>query len=522
MRLGTSLLTWILILCGTASIAQDSLAIRYASMIQAEKLKEHLYILAGDEFEGRETGKAGQKKAAEYIANHFTDLRIVPSVNGSYFQEFPLRTERINGGSIEFKDTQFEFITDFFFFPGFDASLIEGDVVFGGYGIESELYSDYGDIDVKDKVVLILPGEPTTTEGKYLVTGSDQASEWNDDWRIKRDLAKQKGAKAVIILSDDYDRYVGRIKFWLSSPSMRLDRPREDEAGALPMFFMRKSSLLKLMNTGKLPSLAKLKSAMVSGKKIRRKGLKGEIKITVDRQIDRVTSENVLAFVPGSDPELAHEVLVITAHYDHIGFNEEDVFNGADDDGSGTVSVLELARAFKTAADEGNGPRRSVLLMTVSGEEKGLLGSEWYVNDPVYPLENTVANLNIDMIGRVDVEHANDDNYIYIIGSDRLSTDLHRISEESNETYTGLTLDYTFNAPDDPNRFYYRSDHYNFAKNDIPVIFYFSGVHEDYHGAGDTPDKIMYEKLEKVARLVFHTAWNIANADERPRLDVAQ
>jgi len=156
----------------------------------------------------------------------------------------------------------------------------------------------------------------------------------------------------------------------------------------------------------------------------------------------------------------------------------------------------------------------------VSGEEKGLLGSEYYSDNPIFPLENTVANLNIDMIGRVDEAHKDDPNYIYLIGSDKLSTELHTISEDANKMYTNVALDYTYNHPDDPNRFYYRSDHYNFAKNGIPVIFYFSGVHEDYHQPTDTPDKIMHEKMEPIVRLVFHTAWELSNREQRIVVDV--
>jgi Zn-dependent M28 family amino/carboxypeptidase len=172
------------------------------------------------------------------------------------------------------------------------------------------------------------------------------------------------------------------------------------------------------------------------------------------------------------------------------------------------------------AKKEGHGPKRSMLFMTVSGEEKGLLGSEYYADNPVFPLENTVVDLNIDMIGRIDENHAPDSNYVYIIGSDKLSTELHALSEETNKTYAGIEFDYTYNDENDPNRFYYRSDHYNFAKNNIPVIFYFTGVHEDYHQPTDTVDKIMFQKMEKIARLIFHTAWEIANRDERLKVDV--
>ena len=203
-----------------------------------------------------------------------------------------------------------------------------------------------------------------------------------------------------------------------------------------------------------------------------------------------------------------------------MGIIDGEIHNGADDDGSGTVTVMELARQFlKMGEDKNLRPKRSVLFMNVVGEEKGLLGSEYYADHPVFPLENTVANLNIDMIGRTDADHEDDPRYVYLIGADKLSSELHEISEYCNETYTNLALDYTYNAPDDPNRFYYRSDHYNFAKNNIPVIFYFTGVHEDYHKPGDDWDKIMYPKMAEIGKLVFHTAWHLANMDHRIVVD---
>jgi Zn-dependent M28 family amino/carboxypeptidase len=160
--------------------------------------------------------------------------------------------------------------------------------------------------------------------------------------------------------------------------------------------------------------------------------------------------------------------------------------------------------------------------MCVSGEEKGLLGSSYYVNNPVIPLENTVCNLNIDMIGRVDEDHSGNEDYVYLIGADRLSTELHEVSANTAQTYTNLELDYTFNDPDDPNRFYSRSDHYNFAKNNIPVIFYFNGVHQDYHKVTDTIDKISFNKVEKITKLVFFTAHEIAKREERLKVDVKE
>ena len=228
-----------------------------------------------------------------------------------------------------------------------------------------------------------------------------------------------------------------------------------------------------------------------------------------------IRGENVLGYIEGSD--LKDELLIITAHYDHLGKHDSLIFNGADDDASGVSAALEIAEAFMLAKKEGNGPRRSILIMPVSGEEKGLLGSRYYTDNPIYPLENTVANLNIDMIGRLDDWHDNG-NYVYLIGSDRLSYDLHDLNEKINNEYIGIDLDYRFNDKDDPNRYYYRSDHYNFAKNNIPVIFYFNGVHEDYHKPSDTIEKLDFDKINTITKLIFLTAWEIANRDDRIKL----
>lgn len=228
-------------------------------------------------------------------------------------------------------------------------------------------------------------------------------------------------------------------------------------------------------------------------------------------------SENIWAYIEGTD--LKDEVLVISAHYDHVGVKNNEIYNGADDNGSGTVALLEIAEAFQLAKNEGKGPRRSILFLHVTGEEHGLHGSRFYAENPLYPIANTIANINIDMIGRRDVNYSDNNNYVYVIGSDRLSTDLHKINEEANSKYVNLKLDYRYNDLNDPNQFYYRSDHYNFAKKGIPAIFYFNGVHADYHLPGDTPDKIEYDALEKRAQLAFATAWELANRNNRPVVD---
>ena len=226
-------------------------------------------------------------------------------------------------------------------------------------------------------------------------------------------------------------------------------------------------------------------------------------------------TENVLGFIPGK----TDEIIVLSAHYDHLGKKDGKIYNGADDDGSGSMAILEIAQAFKKAADAGHQPKRGILILHVTAEEKGLIGSEYYSKNPVFPLAKTVTNLNIDMIGRVDERHQDDPDYIYLIGSDRLSTELHRVSEKANEETVDLELDYKYNAKSDPNRFYFRSDHYNFAKHDIPVIFYFNGTHADYHQPTDTADKLNYELLEKRTKLIFHTAWKLANRENKPALD---
>ena len=231
-------------------------------------------------------------------------------------------------------------------------------------------------------------------------------------------------------------------------------------------------------------------------------------------------TENVLAFIEGTDK--AQEVLILSAHHDHEGVDEDgNIYYGADDNASGNVALLEMAEAFQKAKNEGFGPRRSLLFLHVTAEEIGLQGSQYYVEHPVFPLENTIANLNIDMIGRVDEKHQalEHPNYLYLIGSDRLSTELHYISQAVNDHFTQLDLDYSFNAEHDHNRYYYRSDHYNFAQHNIPVIFYFNGEHDDYHRITDTPDKIDYALLTKRTQLIFATAWQLANQEQRPTVD---
>ena len=228
-------------------------------------------------------------------------------------------------------------------------------------------------------------------------------------------------------------------------------------------------------------------------------------------------SENIVAFIEGS--EKADEILVLSAHYDHIGIKKGKVYNGADDDGSGTVALLEIAQAFQIAKNEGYAPKRSILFIHMTGEEHGLYGSDYYSKNPLFPLKNTITDINIDMIGRRDPFHPESNNYVYVIGSDYLSSDLYNITEAANKEFVHLDLDYKYNDKNDPERFYYRSDHYNFAKNGIPSVFLFNGTHDDYHQATDEVDKIEFDALEKRTKLAFAMAWELANRSTRPVVD---
>jgi len=507
---------------------QDSIAVKYGNTIRSIDLSRHLHIIASDSFMGRETGQPGQKLAAEYISKQFASFNIQPINNSDllkgYYQPFPLELRSPEGAVLTVGGVEYNFLEDFYYFQTFEDVVLEvADVVFIGYGIEEEgTYNDYAGLDVEGKVLVAFSGEPIDKKGRSIITGSKEPSEWIVNWRLKRNIAEQKKAAALIILSDDYESNLERLKHYVGKPRIKL--AVEDDttkSKSIPMFYVSPKMAERFFEAlGRKGVERRLKN------KIRRK--KGPVSTTldiafnikVDRKLNKLSSENVLGFIEGTDKK--EEVLIITAHYDHLGVKEEEIFNGADDDGSGTVALIEMAEAFALARSQGHGPRRSILFMPVAGEEKGLLGSEYYVTNPVFPLENTIANLNIDMIGRVDSQHMGNANYVYLIGADKLSSELHGISSKCNSDFTRLDLDYTYNDPEDPNRFYYRSDHYNFAKHNIPVIFYFTGIHEDYHKSTDTVDKIDFKKMEKITRLVFFTAWALANREERIVVDKTQ
>ena len=501
---------------------KDGTQLKYAQTITAADLKSRLEIIASDDFEGRETGQPGQKKAAKYIQERFEEFGYKPIEKlGGYQQEFKLQLTYPDTVKLIVGADTLKFLKDMYYFPGFGDMLLETkDLMYLGYGIDDEKYSDYKGQEVAGRVLMISGDEPVNKKGISYLTGTKDFSDWTVDWTKKIDLAREKKAKALLVIDDNFTTSVTQFGRYIKRPNLELgDEP--SEKSDIPLIYISSKMANKILKgAGVKGTHQKLEKTINKKGKSIYEQLDVAVTIDVKKNREELTSENVLAYLPGT--EKPDELLVITSHYDHLGKKGDKIFNGADDDGSGTTTLLELAEAFSLAAKDGNGPKRSILFMTVSGEEKGLLGSEFYTDNPVFPLENTVANLNIDMVGRIDENHAPDSNYVYIIGSDKLSTELHQLSEEANKTYSGIDFDYTYNDENDPNRFYYRSDHYNFAKNNIPVIFYFTGVHEDYHQPTDTVEKIMFQKTENIARLVFHTAWEIANREKRLVVDVVR
>jgi hypothetical protein len=487
-------------------------AVPYANGITAANLKKNLYIVAGPSMQGRETGKPGQYKAAKFITEKFKRAGLLPAAaEGKWEQPFSLFQDTINTSTIQAGGKTFGFGKDYYnsLRDNKDQSLEQTGVVFAGYGISNDQYDSYKGLDVTDKIVLLAEGEPLNADGKPLfprTEGQTNLSALRDKLRT----AGGKGARAVFIVSPNaaqIARAGNRVR------RTGLYFPEITTMEFIPnSYFISPDMATAILGKSFSTVEAELKKAGAATP-----AASGQISSLVFKKgVLEVKSSNVLGILPGTDKK--DEYVFITAHYDHIGIINGKIHPGADDDGSGTVAVIAMAEAFMKAKKAGKGPRRSIVFMTVSGEEKGLLGSRYYTEHPVYPLENTVVDLNIDMIGRIDKEHESDSNYVYVIGDNKLSSDLRPISEAANQN-VGLELDYKYNDPDDPNRFYYRSDHYMFAQHKIPIIFYFNGVHPDYHGAGDTPDKISYKMLEKRARLVFHTAWEIANREDRLKVD---
>ncbi|GLB49536.1 M28 family peptidase [Neptunitalea lumnitzerae] len=486
----------------------------FAETINEQDLKSLLYVYAGDEFQGRNTGDKGQKMAVDFLKNFYETHDIkAAKADGNYFQTVPLVSEELPKGSLVVNSENFELGVDAVTLSGLNPQSLSGkQLVYVGYGVETETYSDYEKLDVKGKYLIIKNGEPKKSDGTFFVSGSTEASEWSElrtGFSKKIGIAKNKGAAGVLFYApESYGKILMQYKFMQqkASQNIRLANSSNTE-NAFAYFFISEAMATKVLENINKDNVARM--------------LEAEINFDLKSDgVKEIESENVIAYIKGS--EKPNEYVVISAHLDHLGMDAEgNVYNGADDDGSGTTAVLEIAEAFKEAQKAGFTPKRSVVFLHVTGEEKGLLGSEYYSENPVFSMEETVADLNIDMVGRIDPNYEGSRNYVYLIGSDKLSTDLHNLSEAMNNKYTNIELDYRYNDENDPNRFYYRSDHYNFAKHNVPIIFYFNGTHDDYHQLSDTPDKINYDLLANRAKLVFYTAWEIANRDQRLVVDKA-
>jgi len=482
-----NLLLIILVLTSSQSVcfSQSNNAVKYAATITTKDLKKHLTIIASDEMEGRETGTIGQRKAAAYIEKQFKllGLKAAPALK-SYQQMYPL-----------YQDT-----------------LVKSELTIEGKTIEFGL-------DVSGKIVVFFTGEPKK-DGKYFLSGTSRGSEWTYPGTEKKlAVAAAKGAAGAFIISSTQASFMARtiesnIKSNVYYPRASADGKKINHAilshaFAASIFNNQFDAMLKIAKSGQ----AFEKSSSLE------KEITASLKYEKSRNV--INASNVIGVIEGTDKK--DEFVFLTGHYDHLGKYDGKIYYGADDDGSGTCAVIEMAEAFAKAKAAGKGPRRTVVFMTVSGEEKGLWGSEYYSDHPVYPLEKTSVDLNTDMVGRIDTERLKDDtmNYVYVIGHDKLSSELQGINEGVNNKYTHLVLDYKYDDPNDQNRIYYRSDHYNFAKKGVPILFYYDGMLQaDYHKPTDTVDKITWDLYEKRVRMIFHTAWEIANRDEMLKRDI--
>jgi len=452
---------------------------QFAKTITADDLKRHLYIVASKEMGGRETGMPGERKAAAYIENEFKRVGLQPGNNGSYQMYYNVYQDSLLDASLEVAGQKYSLDRDYTVNVGnsSDATLRFSEAVFVGSGAADSVKN----MNLAGRLVI--------------VQGS-----------AGYQFLQNKGVAGILYIGSGFPRTTTSARKGQQTINLfkRSIRPQE---------FTVSESVAKAILKDDFEA-SKSNKALI-------KTYPAEILLDVRKTSNPLQTSNVIGILPGTD--LKEEYLVITAHHDHIGQRGDTVINyGADDDGSGTVSIIELAEAFTKAKAAGKGPRRTIVFMTVSGEEKGLWGSDYYASHPVYPLEKTTANLNIDMIGRIDPKRTAGDslNYVYVVGDDKLSSDLRVISEAANKKYTKMELDYKFNDPNDPMRIYFRSDHYNFAKNGVPIIFYFNGTHADYHRPTDTPDKINYPLMAKRAQLVFYTAWEMANRNAMLKRDI--
>lgn len=476
---------------------------RYAELITKQGLKEKLSVIASAEMEGRETASPGQRRAAEYIEEQFKKMGLKPGNGKSYQQLFPVYQDIMSGQVLRVNGRNFTWDQDYSFST---QSVPNGEgifhnLVFAGYGVvdSATRVNDYAGLNVKGKVVIVLDGGMPAVPGRgaFGVTIA------------KIMTARNNGAAGLLIVSQDFPRKI---------PTALKGRMTLQPATAPPSTFFT-ATISDEVASALIGRTYRVPFAQL--KEVNKGNYIAELKIGATKTSQALESSNVIGILPGTDKK--DEYVFLTGHYDHLGRTGNVIYYGADDDGSGTVTVLQMAEAFTAAAKKGNKPRRTIIFMTVSGEEKGLLGSEYYADHPTVDLEKASVDLNTDMVGRTDTERKTGDslNYVYVIGHDKLSSDLVGINEGVNNKYTNLVLDYKYDDPNDRNRIYYRSDHYNFAKKGVPILFFYDGMLlADYHRPTDTIEKINFDLMEKRARMIFHTAWEIANRDAMLKRDI--
>jgi len=492
------------------ALAQDPVQVRYADLLTEESAKKHLTLLASPEFEGRGTGQKGGERAAKYIAKEFESYGLKAAVGESYFQPVRLVKTAYTVDSFSINGIPLENGTDFYAQgdnPKMDFAAYE--ILFIGYGIQDPKHNDLKNLDIKGKTVLFInEGEPMDARGNSVITGKPEKSEWSTSrFKRLRELLKLE-PKLVLATGTDVAQTIDRFGGRISGGHFSLDKSEETATrSTFPPVVHLREEIADRMLSARQTSIERQRKKPTSFR------LSAKVRANMGLSKEKHVDPNVLGLLEGSD--LKAETVILCAHYDHDGILPNGtVFPGADDNGSGTVGLMEIARAFAKAKKDGHGPRRSMLFIAMAAEEKGLLGSKFYVENPIFPLENTVACINMDMIGRIDDDHLNGNhNYVHAIGLDRIAPELKRIAERANQTYTQMELDHRYDDPKDPLRLYYRSDHYNFAQKGIPSAFFFSGLHPHYHTPEDTVDKIDFPMMVKREKLIFHTAWEVAHRE---------
>ncbi len=495
--------------------AQIKTATEYASHITEAQLREYLTVLTSDELAGRETSTPGEEKAAAYIASQFKIAGLKKfRKTKKYLQYYKVFRDSMTSETLQIGDKIYTGGSRFIMQTNasFTQKIKAKELVFVGYGISDSAYDDYAGKDVSGKIVLITSGEPMNADSTWLITGTKKSSDWvNTSLQKKQKEAKARGAKAVFTFSPEAPVFNDQTRSFYLRNALKYNpaSPILNQA-SLSHGFMDSLYGKELFTT--MLNAAKKRQTL---NQLAVKNIEAPFTLTYKEAVEKRKARNVIGYVKGS--EKPDEYVYMTAHMDHLGVSADgkSIFRGADDDGSGTTAVMAMAAAFADAAKAGYRPKRSVIFMTVSGEEKGLWGSEYATRNPVVDLTKVSANINTDMVGRIDPKRKIGDslNYIYAVGSDKISTEMKPLLEKVNKETVNIELDYKFDDPNDRERIYFRSDHYNFAKNGVPIVFFYNGSHPDYHRATDTIDKINFTLMAKRARLAFLLAWELANRE---------